>query len=182
MKNSINGSLSSEQRYNAVLRVLHWLVFLAVVMAVVTIELHETYPKGTPGRLFFRTTHFVAGFSVLVLMTIRLLARSLVKAPAPVPGAPWMQKSAHLIHYALYALMLAMPIFGIASVLLAGIPVDIYGFVLVPPFEMDRALSLSLKNIHETGATFVYILVGLHAAAALWHQFVLKDNIFKRIL
>jgi cytochrome b561 len=47
---------------------------------------------------------------------------------------------------------------------------------------MDRALSSALKEIHEIGATFVYILVGLHAAAALWHQFVLKDNIFKRIL
>jgi cytochrome b561 len=78
--------------------------------------------------------------------------------------------------------MLAMPIVGIASVLLSGKPIDIYGYVLVSPFEMNTGLSRSLKNIHETGATFVYILVGLHAAAALWHQFVLKDNIFKRVL
>ncbi len=182
MKNSMNSSLASDQRYNAVLRTLHWLVLLAVVLAVLTIELQDIYAKGTPGRLFLRTSHYAAGFSVLVLMTLRLLTRGLSHAPAPVPGARWMQTSARLTHLALYGLMIAMPILGIASVLLAGKPVDLYGFVLVPPFGADAVLSRSLKNIHETGATFVYILVGLHAAAALWHQFVLKDNIFRRVL
>ena len=182
MKNSISGSFINEQRYNGVIRTLHWLVFLAVVLAVLTIELQDMYAKGTPGRLFLRTTHYAAGFSVLVLMTIRLLARSVLTAAAPIPGAPWMQKSAHLTHLALYGLIIAMPVFGIATVLLAGRPIDLYGFVLVSPFAMDKSLSSSLKEIHETGATIVYILVGLHAAAALWHQFVLKDHIFKRIL
>jgi cytochrome b561 len=182
VNHSIDSSVISDQRYNAVLRALHWLVLLAVVVAVLAIELQDMYAKGTPGRLFMRTTHYAAGCSVLVLMTIRLLARSVLPAPAAVAGAPWMQKSAHLAHIALYALMIAMPILGISSVLLAGKPIDLYGFVLVPPFQMDQALSRSLKNIHETGATFVYILVGIHAAAALWHQFVLRDNIFKRVL
>lgn len=93
-----------------------------------------------------------------------------------------MQLSAKFAHVALYGLMLAMPILGITSVMLGGKPIDIYGLVITSPFEMNRALSRSLKNIHEIGATFVYILVGVHAAAALWHQFILKDHIFKRIL
>ncbi len=182
MKNSMYSTLASNQRYNGVLRALHWLVFLVVVLTVLTIELQDIYAKGTPGRLFLRTTHYALGFTVLILMTVRLFTRSLLRAPAPVPGAPWMQTSARLAHLVLYGLMIAMPILGIASVMLAGKPIDLYGFVLVPPFGADRALSRSLKNIHETGATFVYILVGLHAAAALWHQFVLKDHILKRIL
>jgi cytochrome b561 len=175
-------SLASEQRYSGIIRSLHWLVLLAVVLAVLTIELQDIYAKGTPGRLFLRTTHYAAGFSVLILMTIRLFTRSVLSAPAPIHGAPWMQKSAQLTHLALYGLMIAMPLVGMALVLLAGKPIDLYGFVLVPPFAMNRDLSHTLKEIHETGATFVYILVGIHAAAALWHQFVLKDNIFKRIL
>ena len=182
MKYSMNTVSSVDQRYNAVLRSLHWLVFLAVVLAVLTIELQDVYAKGTPGRLLMRTTHYVAGFSVLMLMTLRLLARALLSTPAAVPGANWMQVSARLGHLGLYVLMLAMPLLGIASVLLAGKPIDIYGFVLTPPVQMDRALSKSFKNFHEIGATFVYILVGLHAAAALWHQFVLKDHIFRRVL
>lgn len=182
MNHPNDSSVLSDQRYNAVLRALHWLVLLAVVLAVLAIELQDMYAKGTPGRLFMRTTHYAAGCSVLVLMTIRLFARSVLPALAAVPGARWMQKSAHLAHIALYALMFAMPILGMTSVLLAGKPIDLYGFVLIPPFQMDQALSRSLKNIHEAGANFVYILVGIHAAAALWHQFVLKDNIFKRVL
>jgi len=182
VKNSMSGVVIDDQRYNAVLRALHWLVFLAVVVAILTIELQDVYAKGTPGRLFMRTTHYAAGCSVLILMTVRLLARGMLRAPAPLPGAVWIQRSARLAHLALYCLMFAMPLLGIASVLLAGRPIDLYGFVLTPPFQMDRALSKSLKNFHELGATFVYILVGLHAAAALWHQFFLKDNIFKRVL
>lgn len=182
LKNSINANASVDQRYNVALRSLHWLVFLAVVVAVLTIELEDVYAKGTPGRVLMRTTHYVAGFSVLILMTMRLLARTLLTAPSAVPGPNWMQLSARFAHLALYGLMFAMPILGIASVLLAGKPIDIYGFVLTPPFQMDRAISKTFKNLHEIGATFVYILVGLHAAAALWHQFVLKDHIFKRVL
>ena len=77
MKNSMNSSLASDQRYNAVLRTLHWLVLLAVVLAVLTIQLQDIYAKGTPGRLFLRASHYAAGFSVLVLMTLRLLTRAL---------------------------------------------------------------------------------------------------------
>lgn len=182
MNKSNQVSFSHDERYNGALRVLHWLVFLAVVLAILTIELQDIYAKGTPGRLFMRTTHYVAGFSVLVLMTIRIFTRVVVSTPAPVPGAAWIQISARLAHLALYGLILAMPLVGIAAVMLAGKPIDLYGFTLVSPFEMNSSLSRSLKNIHETGATLVYILVGLHAAAALWHQFVLKDNIFKRVL
>lgn len=171
----------SDVRYSLMLRTLHWLVLLAALAAILTIELQDFYAKGTPGRLFMRSTHYAAGLTVLVLMTVRVFARMVLPAPAPVPGSTWIQTSARLAHLALYGLMLAMPILGIASVLLAGKPIVMYGFTFVSPFEMNTALSRSLKNIHETGATFVYILVGLHAAAALWHQFVLKDNIFKRV-
>lgn len=175
-------AFTMDVRYNAVLRVLHWLVLFLVLAAIVTIEFQDVFPKGSAGRVFMRSSHYVAGFLVLVLMTMRLCARLVLPAPPPVTGANWMQLSAKFAHVALYGLMLAMPILGITSVMLGGKPIDIYGLVITSPFEMNRALSRSLKNIHEIGATFVYILVGVHAAAALWHQFILKDHIFKRIL
>jgi len=145
VNNSMRDSQLGDQRYHAILRVLHWLVLLAVVVAVVSIELQDMYAKGTPGRLFLRATHYAAGCSVLFLMTLRLAARCLLPSPAAVPGAPWMQKSAHLAHVALYALMFAMPILGIASVLLGGRPIDLFGFMWTPPFDMNRLISRSLK-------------------------------------
>ena len=42
-------------------------------------------------------------------------------------------------------------------------------------------LGRNLKQIHEFGANLVFIAVGLHAAAALWHQFVLKDGLMQRM-
>lgn len=93
-----------------------------------------------------------------------------------------MQRLAQMTHLILYVLMLAMPILGIATVLYSGKSIAFYGLDLHSPLQGNQPLSRLLKDVHETGATFVYIAVGLHAAAALWHQFVVRDHIFRRVL
>lgn len=183
MAHNLNSSLLSvNDRYSTILRALHWLVLLAVVVAVASILTEDIFPKGSAGRIFLRSTHYLAGVTVLILMTFRIFARSLSSAPTALPGAPWMQKSASAMHVFLYALMLAMPITGLGIVLLSGKPIDIYGLGFLSPFEANRALSRTIKEVHETGGTLVYIAVGMHAAAALWHQFILRDKIFNRVL
>lgn len=128
-----------------------------------------------------RSSHYLAGLLVLLMMTARFFIRVSTEAPNPVAGAPWIQTGAHLAHIGLYGLMLAMPLVGLGSVLFSGKPLIIYDFSMISPFEPDLTLSRALKEIHETGSTFAYIAIGLHAAATLWHQFVLKDNILKRM-
>jgi cytochrome b561 len=63
-----------------------------------------------------------------------------------------------------------------------GRTIPVYGFQLALPLRSTSPYSKLAKEIHETGATFVYIFVGLHAAAALWHQFVLKDRLLRRMI
>lgn len=172
----------SADKYPAILRYVHWLVLLAVVLAVAAIQVQDLFPRGSTGRLFMRSSHYAAGVAVLVLMTLRVFLRAWLPATAPVPGAAWMQRSAQLTHLVLYILMLAMPVLGIATVLYAGKPIAFYGLDLYSPLQENQPLSRLLKEIHETGATFVYIAVGLHAVAALWHQFVVRDHIFRRVL
>jgi cytochrome b561 len=38
-----------------------------------------------------------------------------------------------------------------------------------------------IGRLHQVGGNLLLILAGLHGCAALWHQFILKDNILKRI-
>lgn len=42
--------MRSEQKYSLAMRSLHWLVFLAVTIAVVAIEIHDFFPKGSTAR------------------------------------------------------------------------------------------------------------------------------------
>ena len=174
--------MQSELKYSLTMRSLHWLVVLAVLIAVVAIEIMDVFPKGSAERAALFTIHQTAGLSVLALMVLRLLARLGTEAPPPVPGSLFMQRAARLTHGALYVLMGGMPVLGVLALAWAGKPIQPFGITLTLPLTQDKALGSVFKEVHESGATFVYIVVGLHAAAALWHEWVLKDRLLRRMM
>ena len=160
---------------------LHWLVFAAAALTVAAIELKGFFPKGTPERSQLTALHESFGIAVLLLMTVRLAVRASVKVPALPPGPRWMEVSAYAMHWLLYLLMLAMPVLGLIALGWMGKPVPFFGASWMLPITPDVPLGRSLKQIHEAGANLVFAAVGLHAAAALWHQFVLKDGLLRRM-
>lgn len=170
--------MNNEIRYNVAVRILHWLVFLAALIAVVAIELDDSHDGG-PSVLF--RIHQSAGLAVFALMSLRLLVRLATPVPAPLPGPRRIGQIAALTHGVLYLLMLAMPVLGVLAVAWSGEPVDAFGMTLSLPLTPSRSLAHFAREIHESGATFVYIFVGLHAVGALWHQFVVRDGVMRRI-
>src|SRR5450830_80709 len=57
-----------------------------------------------------------------------------------------------------------------------------WGIELPPLVAPDKALAHTLMELHETGATIGYVLVGLHTAAALVHHYLVRDNTLARML
>lgn len=174
--------MQTELKYSPTMRALHWLVVLAVSIAVVAIEIMDFFPKGSAERAALFIVHQTAGLSVLALMVLRLLARVATQAPPPVPGTPLVQLAARLTHGALYVLMVGMPVLGLLALAWGGKPIQPFGLNLPLALTQDKTLAHWSKEIHESGATLVYIAVGLHAAAALWHEFILKDRLLRRML
>ncbi len=174
--------MQSELKYSFTMRALHWLVVLAVLIAVVAIEIMDFFPKGSAERATLFIVHQTAGLSVFALMVLRLLARVATQAPPPVPGTPLVQLAARLTHGALYVLMVGMPVLGLLALAWGGKPIQPFGLNLPLALTQDKTLAHWSKEIHESGATLVYIAVGLHAAAALWHEFILKDRLLRRML
>ena len=70
---------------------LHWLVVLLLVMVWGAVELHEFYAKGDPMREWWKMLHFSLGLTILVVVLVRLYARTLYPRPAPV-GAAWQRQ------------------------------------------------------------------------------------------
>lgn len=171
-----------EPKYSVVMRLLHWLVALAVLITVVAIEILDFFPKGSAARAAVFVVHQTAGLSVLALMVLRLFTRWGTAAPPPVPGSPLLQRAARLTHGALYALMVGMPILGVLALAWGDKPIQPFGLTLTLPLAEDKTLAHWSKEVHESGATLVYIAVGLHAVAALWHEFVLKDRLLRRMI
>ena len=171
-------------RYTGASIALHWLMALLLAATVAAIELKGLYPKGSAGRELLKSTHVLLGMSVFALVWLRLLARGWSTAPAIAPPPPaWQQHLGHLVHAALYFLMIARPLLGWLSLSAKGQPIALpWGLELPRLIAENRETAHRLKELHEALATAGYGLVGLHAAAALAHHYLVHDNTLRRML
>jgi cytochrome b561 len=162
---------------------LHWLVVLLLVMVWGAVELHEFYAKGDPMREWWKMLHFSLGLTILVVVLVRLYARTLYPRPAPV-GAAWQRHLSRLVHVLLYSVLLAMPLGGFAMRQFAGKTIEIFGMFSVPQLtEINTDLAKQIAFIHkEVLWTVLLVLIALHVAGALWHHFIDGDATLKRML
>lgn len=172
----------SPRRYDPVTQSLHWLVAIAIVATYALALWREALPKGD-----FRTAilnlHMSLGLAVVGLTVLRIGWRSVMPAPAPVPSSRMAMLAARGAHLALYAAMLAIPLVGLAMMWAKGRTVGFFGIVALPsPMVPDRAFGKLLEEVHEVAAHLMMILAGLHAAAAIGHQMILKDGTLSRML
>lgn len=171
------------ERYGSLSIGLHWSMLLLLAAVYACIELREFYPKGSDPREALKAWHFMLGLSVLLLASLRLLARLTDPAPRIVPEPPkWQRLSARLMHLTLYALMIGMPLAGWLILSAAGKPIPFFGLQLPALIGESKSVATSIKEIHEIGGTVGYFLIGLHAAAALFHHYVVRDDTLRRML
>ncbi|MCY1287059.1 Cytochrome b561 [compost metagenome] len=173
----------SRSRYGSLSIALHWLMLVLIAGLYACIELKGNFPKGSETRELLKQWHFMLGLSVFALVWLRLLARLLIPAPAITPAPPaWQNALAKLVHVALYALMIGAPLAGWLILSAAGKPIPFWGLELPPLIGKNPELAKQIKAVHETVGTFGYVLIGLHALAALLHHFVSRDNTLTRML
>ena len=174
-------SASPNQRYDALTQGIHWLSLVAIAIAFLIGLLLEDMPRG-PEKTQLVNLHASIGVLLLGLTAFRLGWRTLVPAPEP-PGWPLMQLGGKAMHLTLYAVVLVVPISGILMMSAKGRSFDVFGLFIVPPLmATDRAFGESLEGAHELLSYLMLILVGLHAAAAVLHQAILKDGTLTRML
>ena len=172
---------NSPTGYGLIARCLHWLVAALIVYQYVLAE------RAAAATLFQRlgilATHKSVGISILLLVLVRLAWRLSGPQPAAPPGEPPLRHAlARISHGLLYALTVALPLSGWLMSSAANTPVSYFGLLtlpdLVPPSEawMDR-----LVLIHVSLFWLLASLVTIHSAAALYHHFVLRDDVLRRM-
>ncbi len=174
---------NSSTRYGALSIGLHWLMLLLFVGVYACIETREFFPKGSVPREALKTWHYMLGVLVFLLAWVRIGARFSGPTPdiRPVPPA-WQQMAARLLHLALYALMIVMPLTGWALLSASGKTVPFFGLQIPPLFGESKELARTIKEVHETIGTAGYYLIGLHTVAALYHHYVMRDDTLVRML
>jgi cytochrome b561 len=165
------------------LRGLHWLMALAIVGAWALIYADETFVGHFALQKVLTHAHILVGLSVLVLVPLRLLLHWIRPLPPIVPAPPrWQLRLQALVHVALYGLMLATPTLGLLVAQSSGRRVEIFGVILPALIGRDIALSHAIEAVHENLALALLGLVALHAAAAIAHHLVTRDNTLRRMI
>lgn len=159
---------------------MHWLMLALLAAVYACIELREFYPRGSDIREGLKTWHFMLGLSVFVLVWVRLTARAL--SPRERGPRTWSGALAAAVHLALYGLMIVMPIMGWMVLSAEGDLVPFFGLTLPPLVAPDEGLAERVEGLHETVGVVGYWLIGLHAAASLFHHYVLRDGTLRRML
>jgi cytochrome b561 len=177
---------SEPSTYSPAARRYHWItagfVFcLFPVGLVMSDRSARDIWDGTTNALY--SGHKLAGFTLLIIVLLRLGYRLVKGAPPPDPTIPPLLKLAgHLTHWAVYALLLLVPMLGWIGISLFP-ALGIFGLFSLPSITpVDPALSKQVLALHGLSARLLMALVVLHIAAALWHHVIRKDTTLRRML
>ncbi len=167
------------RRWSAPTRGLHSLMLLMFIAMYVLAELMDWTHGASKGEVV--EIHKSIGVLIFLLAFVRLGWNVTHAGPQPI-GTPQQAKLAKGVHHLLYLLMILMPITGYVMSQLHGKAVDVFGLWTLPTLiAPNPGLKELSENIHSALGTVILIVVGGHAAMALYHHFMLKDDTLRRM-
>lgn len=167
--------------YDGVAIALHWLTAFLVFANFALSQIWDWFPKPTRGLM--ENTHMSFG----VLLTAVIFARILWRL---IPGHQicsleigWVRLASKCAHYILYLLLIGESVLGFMFRWGAGRPMAFFG-AGIPPLiaKMPKPVTHQLREFHEWIGWAIIIIALLHALAALYHHYVLKDRVLERML
>jgi cytochrome b561 len=167
-------------------RQFHWItagfVFLLLPVGMYMVERGKATNFDALTNTLY-SNHKLAGFILLWIVAARLAWRLVNGAPADEPTLePWQKLVSHVTHWALYGLLLAVPLLGWIGVSLypaLGIP---FGLTLPALTSPDENAAKTAFLLHKLGGIALMLLMAAHVGAALFHHFIRKDNVLRRML
>jgi cytochrome b561 len=169
--------------YDPLLRWIHWITAVLFIAAMLIGLYCGWQPPGTSPRRELLELHKSLGVTLFGLAMLRLIVRAATTAPLePKSFGPLVRLASKLNHWALYGVLLAMPITGYLFSSAGGYSLKYFGMFSWPRlFAGNHELAQTGEWLHGTLAWFVYAVVALHIAATLWHVLVKQDETLARM-
>ena len=162
--------------------VLHWLIAVVVLGLAVLGWWMQVIPKIPVGpRADAYNLHKSIGLTVFVLMAARLAWRASHRPPPLPPLPPWQAWAARAVHALLYAFMFFAAFSGYLGSAVSGYPVKFFGLTLPAWAAADSELKDACSAVHLWSSWALLAAVGVHVAATLYHQWVLRDGLLARM-
>jgi cytochrome b561 len=170
-------------RYTGTAIALHWIAAL-LILGNLAFGLYMVDLPLSPAKLRYYSWHKWVGVTVFLLSAVRLLWRLSHPAPSLAVSMPhWQRKAANASHILLYVLFFAAPLSGWLFSSAAGFPTVYLGLVQIPDLvSKNRELADALKVVHRVATGSLGSLALIHAAAAVKHHVIDRDDVLARML
>jgi len=177
------------ERYDALSKAFHWITAAVVVTAFVLGPgnfgrlIRDGIDPGTQAAIVW---HESLGIAVLGLTFLRLVWVAVRPSPPRFSMAGWMYLASRLAHVALWTLLLALPVTALLALGSEAHPLTILGGLRIN--ELPFIAHSRLANLTDWGDTHKFLgdaimwLAGIHALAAIYHHFRLKDGVLASML
>jgi len=180
----MTGERRITQRYDTVAILFHWTVAIMIVVNVCLAWTLGSVDRHSGAHDQILTIHKSIGTTIFVLAVLRLAWRWWHPAPS-LPGtiASWQRFTTLFVQGLLYAVLVIMPLSGLIDAAAFSQPVHFfYLFDLPTVIRHNEPLGHLAFGVHKTAALALYAALFVHAAAALHHHYVLKDDILLGML
>jgi cytochrome b561 len=159
--------MNTPRRYHPFLVTMHWLTVLLMFGAGFLAEDSSNPPINT---------HMILGALLLTVLVIRVIVRLTTNSPAMAEtGNPFFNRLGGLVHLGLYLSM----VFILGMGALIAFRRNLIGYVLSSG-TVSRGAGM-FGSVHQAGWFIALGLIAVHVGAALYHQFILKDNLIARM-
>ena len=167
--------------YDSVAIALHWTTALLVVVNFALAEIWDLFAK--PTAHFLQATHMSLG-ALLGLVIVARLAWRLIRGHQVEPlETGWMRLASKATHYSLYLLLIVEVALGFLVQWTKGRALSFFGLGIPSPLAAwPRPARHQALELHNWVAWAIVVIAALHAAAALYHHYVLKDRVLERML
>lgn len=168
--------------YDGVAIFLHWATALLVIVQFAMANLWDSFDK--PTRQGLESIHVSLGVLLSAVVLARIVWRLIPGHQRPAVVSGWVQLASKAVHYLLYLLLVAQAALGFGWRWAQGHPVEFFGLFGIPgPYgELGRPTRHIFHDLHVNVAWAIVIIARLHALAALYHHYFLRDRVLKRML
>jgi len=175
-------AVARPEGYDGLAMALHWITAVLVITLFALAEIWGFLPRGTPLRHALQALHVSLGLTLAAVFALRLVWRN-TGARRVLPLVSGAQHLAALVmHGGLYALLALQIVLGLLFRWAEG-PAGFFGLFAIPsPLIIGKAAHHEIGYLHDKVAWLIIILAGGHAAIALAHHFILRDQVLQRML
>lgn len=174
---------NTAEAYGSVAKFLHWSIVLLLIPQYFLAEAAHELPDNSLEQASLYGWHKSLGLLVLLLALARIGWKIINRPhPGPLGDVVWQRKAAAAGHGLLYLLILLQPISGWVMSSAGGYPVAMFGIEFPALMGKNDGLHEALEEVHEVLFYVLLAVAVVHIAAALYHHFVLKDGVLRRML